>query len=154
MKAAVTTAVSMRLFGLFLASHATAIAACAHGGSPAKNGGRTGLEITADRVRYRAGQPLTLTIRNGRADTVSFNPCTRTLETQRDGKWIAVPEPGRICTMEAWMLSPGSTRVGPTELPADLHAGRYRVVLGFGAGAAEAAAEKVEAQTPPFTVER
>jgi Big-like domain-containing protein len=154
MKAAVTTAVSMRLLVVFLGVQATGIAACAHGGSPEKNGARNGLDIAADRVRYRAGQPLTLTIRNGREDTVSFNPCTRTLETQRDGKWVAVPEPARICTMEAWMLSPGSTRTGPTELPADLRAGRYRVVLGFGAGSGEPPAERLEARTPPFSVDR
>ena len=154
MKAAAVTAVSMRLLAVFLGVHATAVAACAHGGSPEKNGARNGLDIAADRVRYRAGQPLTLTVRNSREDTVSFNPCTRTLETQRDGKWIAVPEPARICTMEAWMLSPGSTRTGPTELPADLRAGRYRVVLGFGDGSMEPPPERLKARTPPFSVDR
>lgn len=154
MKAAVTTAVSTRLLVLFLGVQATAIAACAHRFFPAIRRARNGLDIAADRVRYRAGQPLTLTIRNGREDTVSFNPCTRTLETQRDGKWIAVPEPARICTMEAWMLSPGSTRAGPTELPADLRAGRYRLVLGFGVESAEPPAERLQARTPPFTVDR
>ena len=142
----------MLLLELFLGLVATTATAC--GGSPAPQAARNGLEITADRARYRAGQPLTLSIRNARTDTVSFNPCTRTLEVQRDKKWIAVPEPARICTMEAWMLSPGSTRAGPTELPADLRAGRYRVVLGFGAESAEPPAERLEARTPPFLVDR
>ena len=152
MKAAVITAVSMRLLGLFLMAQTVAITAC--GGAPPEKVVRNGLEITADRPHYRAGGPLTITIRNSREDTVSFNPCTRTLETQRDGKWIAVPEPARICTMEAWMLSPGSTRTGPTELPADLRAGRYRLVLGFGVESAEPPAERLQARTPPFTVDR
>ena len=152
MKAAAITAVSMKLLGLFLMAQTVAIAAC--GGAPPEKVVRNGLEITADRPHYRAGGPLTITIRNSREDTVSFNPCTRTLETQRDGKWIAVPEPARICTMEAWMLSPGSTRAGPTELPADLRAGRYRLVLGFGVESAEPPAEGLQARTPPFTVDR
>ena len=152
MTAAVITAVSMRLLGLFLMAQTAAITAC--GGAPPEKVVRNGLEITADRPHYRAGGPLTITIRNSREDTVSFNPCTRTLETQRDGKWIAVPEPARICTMEAWLLAPGETRAGPTELPADLVAGRYRAVLGFSAGSGEHAAGKLEARTAPFTVER
>jgi hypothetical protein len=154
MKAAVEPTVRLWLLMLFLAEFTATVPACARGGSPEKNAARNDLEITADRARYRAGHPLTLTIRNRRADTVSFNPCTRTLEAQRDGKWIAVPEPARICTMEAWMLSPGGTRAGPTDLPADLGAGRYRIVLGFTAGSPETSAGKLEARTSPFMVDR
>lgn len=154
MKAAAESTVRLMLLMLFLAGSTTTVPACARAGSPEKNAARNHLEIMADRARYRAGDPLTLTIRNRRADTVSFNPCTRTLETQRDGKWIAVPEPARICTMEAWMLSPGGTRVGPTDLPADLGAGRYRIVLGLSAGSLEPSAVKLEARTSPFMVDR
>ena len=140
---------------LFLGTLTIAAEACAS--KPAeseRDARRNGIEITADRVRYRAGQPLTLTVRNHRADTISFNPCTRALEIQRDGKWIALPEPERICTREAWMLSPDGTRVGPTELPARLAAGRYRIVLGFTTESGENPDGMLEARTPPFTVER
>ena len=100
--------------------------------SPPKDAARGhGVEVTTDRTSYRAGDPMTLTVHNRGADTVSFNPCTRTLEAERGGSWSAFPEPARICTMEAWMLAPGESRAGPTELPGDLAAGRYRAVLGL-----------------------
>ena len=73
---------------------------------------------------------------------------------ERRRNWTAVPEPARICTMEAWILSPGETLPGRLELPGDLVAGRYRAVLGFSAGSLEPSAVKLEARTPPFTVEQ
>ena len=130
-----------------------AVGACAPApaNSPPQEAARNGgLEVSTDRASYRAGQPLTLTVHNRGADTVAFNPCTRTLEAERGNAWTAVPEPARICTMEAWLLAPGETRAGPTELPA----GRYRAVLGFSAGSGEHAAGKLEARTAPFTVEQ
>lgn len=134
-----------------------AVGACAPApaNSPPQEAARNGdLEVSTDRVSYRTGQPLALTVHNRGADTVAFNPCTRTLEAERGNAWTAVPEPARICTMEAWLLAPGGTRAGPTELPADLVAGRYRAVLGFSAGSGEHAAGKLEARTAPFTVEQ
>lgn len=150
MKAYVGVRVNAIAVMLFLGTLAPA--AC--GGSGGSDGVPSGLEITTDRARYRAGHSLMLTIRNRGADTVSFNPCTRTLEAQHEEKWLSVPEPARICTMEAWMLVPGGTRAGPTDLPADLAAGRYRVVLAFTAKSARPAAGQLEARTPSFTVER
>ena len=114
----------------------------------------SGVQVTTDRSGYRAGDPLTLTVHNGSADTVAFNPCTRMLEREQSGSWSAVPEPQRICTMEAWILTPGQRRTGPTELPADLAAGRYRAVLAFTAESPDPSAKRTEARTTPFTVER
>ena len=146
------TSLKRLLIGILVAVGACAPApANSPGRDAARNGG---LEVSTDRASYRAGEPLTLTVHNRGADTVAFNPCTRTLEAERGNAWAAVPEPARICTMEAWLLAPGGTRAGPTELPADLVAGRYRAVLGFSAGSGEHAAGKLEARTAPFTVEQ
>jgi hypothetical protein len=109
--------------------------------------------IGTDRSSYRAGDPLTLTVDNRSADSVAFNPCTRALEREQSGSWTAVPEPQRICTMEAWILAPGEHRAGPTELPGDLAAGRYRAVLAFTVESANPPATRTEARTPPFGVE-
>ena len=157
MEVAVDKGISHTSLKRILIGILVAVGACAPApaNSPARDAARNGgLEVSTDRASYRAGEPLTLTVHNRGADTVAFNPCTRTLEAERGNAWTAVPEPARICTMEAWLLAPGGTRAGPTELPADLVAGRYRAVLGFSAGSGEHAAGKLEARTAPFTVEQ
>jgi hypothetical protein len=137
---------------------ALATGACAPSppaGEPAQSSAEAGkVQVTTDRSSYRAGDPITLTVHNGSADTVAFNPCTRALEREQAGTWTAVPEPQRICTMEAWILAPGERRAGPTELPADLAAGRYRAVLAFTVESARPSAERTEARSAPFAVER
>ena len=157
MKMAVNMGVSRRHLKRLLVGLPVAVVACAPAppNPPPHDGARTGgVEVSTDRAGYRAGEPLTLTVHNRGADTVAFNPCTRSLEAERGDTWTPVPEPARICTMEAWILAPGQTRAGPTELPGDLPAGRYRVVLGFSAGSGEPGAGKLEARTSPFTVEQ
>jgi hypothetical protein len=157
MEVAVDSGISQISLKRLLIGILIAVGSCAPAPAnpPARDAARNGgLEVSTDRTSYRAGEPLTLTVHNRGADTVAFNPCTRTLEAERGNAWTAVPEPARICTMEAWLLAPGETRTGPTELPADLVAGRYRAVLGFSAGSAEPTSGKLEARTAPFAVER
>ena len=156
MEVSVDKGISHTRFKRLLIAIPVAVGACAPApaNSPQDAARNGGLEVSTDRASYRAGDPLTLTVHNRGADTVAFNPCTRMLEAERGNAWTAVPEPARICTMEAWLLAPGETRAGPTELPADLVAGRYRAVLGFSEGSAEPAAGKLEARTAPFTVEQ
>jgi hypothetical protein len=123
--------------------------------SPAgSSAGAGGVEVTTDRSRYGPGDPLTLTVHNGGADTLAFNPCTRTIERESDGGWSPVSEPQRICTMEAWILAPGERRAGPTELPAELPPGRYRAALAFTVEGAHGSGSRVEARSAPFSVER
>jgi hypothetical protein len=50
------------------------------------------------------------------------------VEREVDGAWRAVEEPGRVCTMEAWLLKPRATRTATTELRAALAAGRHLLV--------------------------
>lgn len=85
--------------------------------------------LTTDKTEYRAGEAMTLTLENKSGATYTFNPCTRSLEREANGTWTAVPEDGRICTMEAWLLEPRAKRSGPTELPTPLDPGRYRVLV-------------------------
>ena len=118
------------------------------------SGSRGGVQVTTDRSSYRAGDPVTLTVHNGSVDTVTFNPCTRTLEREQAGGWSTVAEPQRICTMEAWILAPGEQRAGPTELPADLTAGRYRALLAFTVESAKPESGRLKAPSAPFTVGR
>jgi hypothetical protein len=99
--------------------------------------------VTTDKVQYRAGESMTLSFENRSASSYAFNPCTRTVERDDSGTWTTVPEPNRICTMEAWILDPRGTRSGPTELPTPLTPGRYRVAVRMtkeppGGGAASA----------------
>ena len=157
MKVVVDSGISQLYFKRLLVGLSVAVGACAPApaNSPPRDAARNGgVEVSTDRTSYRAGEPLTLTVHNRGADTIAFNPCNRTLEAERGDTWTAVPEPARICTMEAWILAPGETRAGPTELPGDLVAGRYRAVLGFSAGSPEPAVGTLEARTPPFTVEQ
>lgn len=85
--------------------------------------------LRTDKTQYNAGDQMTLTLENRSASSFAFNPCTRTIEREESGAWTAVPEPGRMCTMEAWILDAHGTRSGPTELPSPLAPGRYRVVV-------------------------
>ena len=140
---------------LSLAFAAGACAPSRPAGQPPRSvTGANEVQVITDRSSYRAGDPITLTVHNSSADTVTFNPCARALEHEQAGKWTAVPEPQRICTMEAWILAPGERRAGPTELPAELAAGRYRAVLAFTIESAAPSAGRTEGRTAPFAVER
>src|SRR5688572_3485871 len=85
--------------------------------------------LRTDKTQYKAGEQLTLTFENKGASSYAFNPCTRSLEREAGGSWTAVPDEGRMCTMEAWILDARGTRTGATELPSALAPGRYRVVV-------------------------
>lgn len=121
--------------------------------APRTDSARGPIEIVTDRTVYRAADPIELTIANRGRDTLAFNPCTRTLERDTDGAWEPLEEPDRICTMEAWILGPGETRAGRTELPSEMPSGRYRVALAFtvegGAGGG-----RLTARSAPVTVQR
>ncbi|HEX6048061.1 MAG TPA: immunoglobulin-like domain-containing protein [Gemmatimonadaceae bacterium] len=108
--------------------------------------------LTTDKTRYRAGEAVTLTLDNRSGSSYAFNPCTRSIEREDKGAWTTVPEPDRMCTMEAWILDPKGSRSGQTELPSPLPPGRYRVVVRMtreapGGGAASAVAAVSEAIT-------
>jgi hypothetical protein len=85
--------------------------------------------LRTDKGQYKAGEQVALTIENRSASSYAFNPCTRSIEREEGGAWKAIPEPDRMCTMEAWILDARGTRTGNTELPSSLTAGRYRVVI-------------------------
>ena len=72
-----------------------------------------------------------MTIRSRTSDVLGFNPCNRTLERQDGSRWVKFDEPGRMCTMELWLLEPQATRSAATDLPAGIPSGTYRLVLLF-----------------------
>jgi len=109
--------------------------------------------LRTDKTQYKAGERMTLTFENRSAAGYTFNPCQRSIEREDGGAWKPLPDEGRMCTMEAWLLGPRSTGTGPTELPATIPAGRYRVVVPMSVenpGAAVASA--ITAVSDPFTV--
>ena len=109
--------------------------------------------LRTDKTQYRAGEKMTLTLENKTGASFTFNPCTRSIERQDGTTWTPLPDEGRMCTMEAWMLDPHGTRSGPTELPSPLASGRYRVVVRLTreqAGGAPGIA--VTAVSDPITV--
>ena len=108
--------------------------------------------LRTDKQQYRSGEQMTLTFENRSASTYAFNPCQRSVERESGGSWSAVPEEGRMCTMEAWILEPHGTRSGPTELPASLAPGRYRVVVRMSVERADGVASSVSALSEPVTV--
>jgi hypothetical protein len=72
---------------------------------------------------------VALTFENRSAATYTFNACTRTIEHESNGTWTALPDEGRMCTMQAFLLAPHATQTGSTELPTPLPAGRYRIAV-------------------------
>ena len=85
--------------------------------------------LRTDKRQYKAGEQVTLTFENKSASSYTFNPCNRSVEREDGGAWTALPDEGRICTMEAWILEARGTRSGTTALPTPLAAGRYRIVV-------------------------
>ena len=109
--------------------------------------------LRTDKAQYKAGEAMTLTFENRSARSYAFNPCTRSLEREDGGAWKPMPDEGRMCTMEAWILDPRGTRTGPTELPATIAAGRYRVVVRMTVDAAgNTPASAITAVSDPITV--
>ena len=108
--------------------------------------------LRTDKAQYRSGEQMTLTFENRSAKSYAFNPCARSLERENGGSWGAVPEEGRMCTMEAWILDPHGTRSGPTELPASLAPGRYRVVVRMSVEGPSGGASAVSAVSDPISV--
>ena len=108
--------------------------------------------LRTDKTAYRSGERMTLTFENRSASSYAFNPCQRSVEREAGGSWTAVPEAGRMCTMEAWILEPHGTRSGPTELPASLAPGRYRVVVRMSVERADGVASSVSVVSEPVSV--
>ena len=108
--------------------------------------------LRTDKTRYRAGEAMTLTLENRSASSYAFNPCTRAIEREENATWTTVPEPDRMCTMEAWILEPKATREGPTELPTPLTPGRYRVVVRMTKEQPGGEAAAVIAVSEPITI--
>lgn len=94
------------------------------GGSPT-----SGVTIDLDRSSYSAGNRVQLRVTNHTNETVGFNPCTRIIERRQADSWVTVPEPGRVCTMQIYLVSPHGSRTDNTELPAWLPRGTYRLAL-------------------------
>ena len=95
---------------------------------------------------------MNLTLTNSGGGQYYFNPCPRSVERESNGSWAVVDEGQRMCTMEAWILEPNGTRTAPTELPASLAPGRYRIVVALTREGEAAPAEAVRAVSAPFTV--
>ena len=108
--------------------------------------------LRTDKAHYRAGEKMTLTLENRGGSSYTFNPCTRTLERQEGSSWTALPDEGRMCTMEAWMLDARGTKSGPTELPASITPGRYRVLVRLTQERTDASGAPVVATSDPITI--
>ena len=107
--------------------------------------------LRTDKAQYRAGEKVTLTFENKSGSKYTFNPCSRSLEREQGGAWVPVPDAGRMCTMEAWVLDARGTRTGDTELDSPLEAGRYRVVVRMTPDAPNATTS-ISAVSDPLSV--
>lgn len=98
------------------------------GGSQSTPGG--GATLTLDRTTYAAGAAVTMRITSQTRDTLGFNQCSsRAIERQDGSRWVPHSEPDRMCTMELRLLMPNETQSANTDLPDNLRAGTYRMVL-------------------------
>jgi hypothetical protein len=92
-------------------------------------GAEGAVTIDLDRASYSAGSRVELRLTNHTNETLGYNACMRALERLQDNAWVAVAEPGRVCTRQVNLLSPHSRRTAATDLPASLARGTYRLVL-------------------------
>lgn len=123
----------------------------ASGANPSATVKSDSVLLRTDKAQYRAGEKVTLTFDNKSGTKYTFNPCSRSLEREQGGSWLAVPDPGRMCTMEAWVLDAHGTRTGETELDSPLDAGRYRIVVRMTPDTPNAATS-INAVSDPITV--
>jgi hypothetical protein len=107
--------------------------------------------MRTDRVEYRAGDRITLTIRNDGEATWGYNACQRAIERDESGTWRAVPEADRVCTMELSLLGPRESRDARTTLPTGLAPGRYRLTLSFS-GEGPAASGRLQVASRPWSL--
>ena len=89
------------------------------------------VELRADRDSYRSGDRVTLALTNRTEHRWGYNACSRTVERESAGGWVAVAEPDRVCTMELTLLAPRGGASATTELPQAMPEGRYRIVLAL-----------------------
>ena len=92
-----------------------------------------------------------LTFENKSGSKYGFNPCNRALEREQSGSWVAVPDAGRICTLQIWALAAQDTVTAATEIDATLAAGRYRIVVRMIPDSPNATAV-ISAVSDPITV--
>lgn len=130
------------------------------GDTMSRRGGQTSgaVVLTLDRASYSPGARVAMTITSHSSETLGFNPCNRLLERQQGGSWTSFSEPGRMCTMELWLLEPHATRSANTDLPTSATAGTYRMVLLLspqrGAqGTAAGRSDPVRAVSAPFQIQ-
>src|SRR3954466_11750535 len=75
--------------------------------SPAATSARSdSVVVRTDKSQYHAGEKVTLTFENRSGRSYAFNPCMRIIEREENGAWTVLPDAGRMCTMEAWILDP------------------------------------------------
>ena len=110
--------------------------------------------LTLDKTAYAPGATAIMTIMSQRSDTLGYNPCSnRSVERETPTGWVVHPEPNRMCTMELRLLKPGETQTAQTDVPADVTAGTYRIVLRLRPEPSDSiAGSEVTAASAPFRV--
>jgi hypothetical protein len=117
--------------------------------TPSQSGGAT---LTLDLTSYSPGATVAMRIRNQTSDTLGFNQCSsRVVERQEGSRWVAHPEPGRMCTMQLQLLMPSDTTTATTDLPQDIGSGTHRIVLSLSRQSA-ANPGTIRAISPSFRV--
>jgi hypothetical protein len=126
------------------------------GAPPAQESPATGVAIDLDRTTYRAGDQVWLRVTNHTADQLGYNPCTRSIERRINDSWTLITEPGRVCTMQLYLLNAHATRTDATDLATSLDRGTYRIALGFTRetpGVTQTPSSAIRAVSAPFQVE-
>ena len=90
-----------------------------------------GVAIDLDRTTYGAGDQVWLRVTNHTADQLGYNPCNRSIERRTNDSWTLIVEPGRVCTVQLYLLNAHASRTDATDLPKSLGRGTYRIALGF-----------------------
>ena len=115
-----------------------------------------GVTIDLDRTSYSPGSQLQLRVTNHTTDQLGYNPCTRSIERRQGEGWSLIVEPGRVCTLQLYLLSAHGTRTDPTDLPATIAPGTYRIALAFtneSPGVNPPTATPIRAVSAPFQVQ-
>jgi hypothetical protein len=84
--------------------------------------------LSVDRARYRSGDALVLTLRNGLAHAIGYNLCGAALEQRVGTEWRESPHRlAEVCTMELRTLAPGASGTYRHTVPGGASPGEYRV---------------------------
>ena len=87
------------------------------------------VQLVVNRAAYRGGDTLVATVQNETSLQLIHGACSLALQHHLGGTWVPAEQPPAICTMQAFLVRPGSSETLRKVVRSAVAPGEYRVVL-------------------------